>query len=156
MIPHVGYIKRTSIWHLDLHLQDVFRVFAHLQYIYRSFYAPLQQENDIFVVCLKTSWYGVYSFNANELHVLSLSPEEGVTCVSLCIHCISASINTAGRSNVTESERTGVQPYIWELGSQSTESGTKQRIVTELARGSMAQAALRTAQNNLTSTALIS
>ncbi len=98
-----------------------------------------------------------------ELHIPALSPEEGIAYTCLSLHCISAGINTAGRSNVTESERTGVQPNIWEV--KCTESGTKQHNVTELVRGSMDRAArpryrtnlaLRTARTNLTSTALIS
>ncbi len=93
-----------------------------------------------FGVCLKTSCFGVYSFNENELHIPAPPPEEGVAYTCLSLHCISAAINTAGRCNKTESGRTGVQPYIWE--SKWTESGTKQRNVTEHARGSMDWAVL--------------
>ncbi len=54
------------------------------------------------------------ALNANELHIFPprLQKRASRICVSLSLHCRSAAINTAGRSNVTESERTSVQPYI--------------------------------------------
>ncbi len=104
-----------------------------------------------FGVCLKTSWFGMY---ANVLHIPAPSPEEGVASMSISIAYLQRW--TAGKSNMTESDRTGVQPYIWESNAlkvgrnsailQSSMDWTAQpRYRTNLV--------LRTAQTNLTSAA---
>ncbi len=55
------------------------------------------------------------TLNANELHIPVLSSEDSVLYRALL--CIPTAINHFSRSNMTESERTGVQPYI--MGSQT-------------------------------------
>ncbi len=67
----------------------------------------------------------------NELHIPAPSPKEGVAYRLRLSALHIYSNKQLLESNMTESERTGVQPYV---GVKCTESGTKQRDVIELAR----------------------